>query len=374
MSNTNRPPIIKQPLKVIAIICISVAMIALIRQCNTHQTPTDTPTLPRPASYQKLTGKTMGTSYHITFKHTHQDMNALSQAIDERLITINKSMSTYDDNATIMAFNRAGANTPIVIDDDFRQVFYDSLSIYRKSGGAFDPTVKPLVDLWGFGKQLTVERLQSPPQDDEIAKIRPIIGLDKVILQGNVLTKTTDGVALDFSAIAKGYGVDAIAAVLQSYGIFDYMVEIGGEIATQGNNANNNAWHIAIDEPIKDSTVSDRQILIALPVHNAHIATSGNYRHSMTWQGVQYSHTIDPTTFYPVKDSAPSVTVLHDSTALADGWATALTAMPFDKAITLANNQHIKALFVIKDPKTNNWQLIKTHALEQYAPDKTQSH
>lgn len=358
MKTNTPPPILKTPFKVIVIIAISIAIIFVIR--HTHDTLANTK-----STYTTLTGATMGTSYHIHFKISQQDKKSIQTAIDKRLIDINQSMSTYDDNSTIMAFNRADTNTPIVIDDDFKQVLQDSFRIYKASQGAFDPTVKPLVDLWGFGKNLTVARLQSPPAQQEIDSIRSLIGLDKVVLKDNLLTKTQNGVELDFSAIAKGYGVDVIANTLQAFGIDDYMVEIGGEIASRGQNANGTAWTIAIDKPINDSSVTKREILTTLGVNNAHIATSGNYRHHLFWQGVQYSHTIDPNTLSPVQNSVPSVTVIHDSTSLADGWATALTAIPFDKALKLANDNNIKALFVIQTPTQNsqkNWQVVKTQA------------
>lgn len=332
---------------------------------------TTTACTPAP-TYQKLTGETMGTSYHITFKTPKElDLSALQAQIDARLQDINQSMSTYDDTATIMAFNRADANTPITIDADFVQVLKDSYTIYQQSGGAFDPTVKPLVDLWGFGKNLTIERLNSPPSEQEINAIGNQIGLDKVQLTGNTLVKTQNGVALDFSAIAKGYGVDAIAQTLHHNGINHYMVEIGGEVATLGVNPSGKAWQIAIDTPTDGSTAQNRTIATTLTLHNAHLATSGNYRNQLEWQGTRYSHTINPHTAHPVANGIPSVSVIHDSTALADGWATALTAIPQEQAIQLATTANIKALFIIKNPNTkdnthDDWQLIKSPALKAY--------
>ncbi len=319
-------------------------------------------------TYQKLSGETMGTSYHITFETPKAlDLSALQAQIDARLNDVNKSMSTYDETATIMAFNRATADMPITIDADFMQVLKDSYTIYKQSGGTFDPTVKPLVDLWGFGKNLTIERLNSPPSEQEINAIGNQIGLDKVQLTGNTLVKTQNGVALDFSAIAKGYGVDTIAQTLHRNGINNYMVEIGGEVATLGVNPAGKAWQIAIDTPSDGSTVQNRTIATTLTLHNAHLATSGNYRNHLEWQGVRYSHTINPHTAHPVADGIPSVSVLHDSTALADGWATALTAIPQKDAIKLADTANIKALFIIKkDNTSDDWQIIKSPALQAY--------
>lgn len=289
----------------------------------------------------------MGTSYHISFDKADIDTTALQTLIDEQLVAINKSMSTYDDTATIMAFNRADVGQVVDVDADFQNVLADSRVIFAKSGGAFDPTVMPLVSLWGFGKQLTADRLVSPPTADEIAKAKESIGLDKVV-GTNKLHKTHAGVGLDFSAIAKGYAVDKVASLLTKQGVTNFMVEIGGEVATKGKNPNGNAWTIGIDMPTTGSTVVNRELLTALPLTDDNMATSGSYRNFLEYNGVQYSHTIDPKTAYPVVDGALSVTVLAPTTALADGWATALSAMPMTQAIALAEQENLAVLLVGK--------------------------
>ena len=180
----------------------------------------------------------MGTSYHITFEMPNgANGDEIQASIDARLDEINNSMSTYQDNSTINKFNALNAGQTIQIDPNFIKVLSDSRLIYEKSHHSFDPTVHALVELWGFGAKMSVERLQNPPTQAEILAVRNTIGLDKIVLNGNELSKTTDGVGLDFSAIAKGYGVDMIADILKSkYNINNYMVEIGGEIATNGVN------------------------------------------------------------------------------------------------------------------------------------------
>ncbi|UNU73816.1 FAD:protein FMN transferase [Moraxella nasovis] len=319
-------------------------------------------------NYQKLEGQTMGTSYHITFElPKNVDKSAISASIDDRLDDIIHSMSTYEKDSTISKFNQLRAGDSIQIDDDFSRVLADSRTIFAQSGGVFDPTVYPLVELWGFGSKMNVERLQSPPSESEINAAKDKIGLDKVILNGNTLTKTTDGVGLDFSAIAKGYGVDAIADVLRSkYHITNYMVEIGGEVATHGHNAKNQPWTLAIDSPIEGSTVQDRNVIATITQNGdgLNIATSGNYRNSIEFDGVRYSHSINPHTSHPVADGAPSVTVVHDSVALADGWATALTATSFQQALAIANSNNIKALFIIKNKDKDKFELVKSDAYQ----------
>ena len=342
--------------------------------------------------YNYLSGETMGTSYHISYQLPDNvdiaDEAAIQASIDERLKQINDSMSTYQSDSTISKFNQLSKDSPITIDADFSRVLEVSQIVYQQSGGAFDPTVMPLVNTWGFGSTMTVELLQSPPTAAEIAQAKALVDFDSIIKKGETIYKTKAGVGLDFSAVAKGYGVDVIADVLKdTYQIRNYMVEIGGEIATSGVNNQQQPWQIAIDAPIEGSTVSKRQTISAIrqPRNTAsqmHLATSGNYRNSVMFDGKRYSHTIDPTTGEPIAGGAPSVTVAADSVALADAWATALTAMPYHKALDVANTQNLAAMFVIladdadasansaADDSIDNWQVVQTPAMQALRADK----
>lgn len=345
--------------------------------------------------YNYLTGETMGTSYHISYQlPDNADEAAIQAAIDQRLQQINDSMSTYQSDSTISKFNQLGKDTPIAIDADFAHVLEVSRTVYQQSGGAFDPTVMPLVETWGFGSTMTVERLQSPPTALEIAQAKALVDFESIVQKEQSIYKTKDGVELDFSAVAKGYGVDVIADVLRDdYQIRNYMVEIGGEIATSGVNNQQQPWQIAIDAPIEDSTVSERQTISAIrqPIHTdnqMYLATSGNYRNSVIFDGQRYSHTIDPTTGKPIAGGAPSVTVAADSVALADAWATALTAMPYHKALSVAKAQNLAAMFVVladdtkvdgsdgsvpdeaSDDSIDDWQVVQTPAMQALRADK----
>lgn len=341
--------------------------------------------------YNYLSGETMGTSYHISYQLPDDvDETAIQAAIDKRLQDINDSMSTYQADSTISKFNQLGKDTPIAIDSDFSHVLEASRQVYQQSGGAFDPTVMPLIETWGFGSTMTVERLQSPPTALEIAQAKALVDFESVVQNDNGLIKTKDSIELDFSAVAKGYGVDVIADVLKNnYKIRNYMVEIGGEIATSGVNNQQQPWQIAIDAPIEGSTVSERQTISAIrqPINTTnqmHLATSGNYRNSVVFNGKHYSHTIDPTTGKPIVGGAPSVTVAADSVALADAWATALTAMPYEKALKVAKEQNLAALFVIladgikpsdslakeRLDSIDDWQLVQTPAMMNLRADK----
>ncbi|WP_227679016.1 FAD:protein FMN transferase [Psychrobacter sp. JCM 18903] len=336
--------------------------------------------------YDYLSGETMGTSYHISYQlPANTDEAAIQASIDKRLQQINDSMSTYQADSTISQFNHLGKDIPLTIDADFAHVLDVSRIVYQQSGGAFDPTVMPLVDTWGFGSTMTVERLQSPPTALEIAQAKALVDFESIVQKEQSIYKTKDGVGLDFSAVAKGYGVDVIADVLRDdYQIRNYMVEIGGEIATSGVNNQQQPWQIAIDAPIEDSTVSERQTISAIrqPINTdnqMYLATSGNYRNSVIFDGQRYSHTIDPTTGKPIAGGAPSVTVAADSVALADAWATALTAMPYKKALATAKAQDIAALFVVladdakatdSDKNTDQWQVVQTPAMQALRADK----
>lgn len=340
-------------------------------------------------TYDYIQGETMGTSYHITFQKPKEvDEEAIKQAVDKRLQEINISMSTYMEDSTISKFNRLKAGEPIQVDPDFIQVLQDSKQVYDQSGGAFDPTVMPLINLWGFGSVMTAERLQNPPSAEQIMAAKSLLGFEDIKVSGNTLTKDKDNVELDFSAVAKGYGVDVIAEVLQKdYKINNYMVEIGGEVSTSGVNQKAQPWQIAIDAPIIDSTVTERLTLAAIrqpsSPNKLRLATSGNYRNSIIFDGRRYSHTIDPTTGQPIAGGAPSVTVAADSVSLADAWATALTAMTYEQALATATEKDLAVLFVVpKDGKIHDelpsvkelarhkadplayWQIVETPAMK----------
>lgn len=363
-----------EPLKSASLTIIAISSVLMLSACQ--QKP----------DYNNLSGETMGTSYHISYQLPKgADEAAIQAAIDKRLQDINDSMSTYQVDSTISKFNQLGKDTPIAIDADFSHVLQASRQVYELSGGAFDPTVMPLIETWGFGSTMTVERLQSPPTALEIAQAKALVDFDSVIQKDDSIYKTKDGVGLDFSAVAKGYGVDVIADVLKNtYQIRNYMVEIGGEVATSGVSAQQQPWQIAIDAPIEGSTVSTRQAMamIRQPINNGAsmaLATSGNYRNSVVFDGKHYSHTIAPTTGEPIVGGAPSVTVAAETVALADAWATALTAMPYEKALATAKEHNIAALFVIlakgvaADTATDSvddWQVVETPAMKTLRADK----
>lgn len=293
-------------------------------------------------SYQHISGQTMGTTYHITADIGKDvDKTALQQAIDNKLESINASMSTWRNDSLISQFNQAEIGSKIKVDQDFIEVLNISRIVYQASNGAFNPSVGALVKLWGFGPNQPIERFEKPPSEQEIAKAKQEINFSSIENQGLTLIKHK-AADLDFSAVAKGYGVDKIAEVLRQFGVQNYMAEIGGEVATLGVNPKQQAWRIGIEAP--SNIRGDVQRTVVL--NEAYMATSGDYRNYKQIEGKRYSHTIDPRTGYPIDHNLASVTVITDNVALADAWATALTVVGTEQALKLAEQNQL-AVYLI---------------------------
>ncbi|HEY9034963.1 MAG TPA: FAD:protein FMN transferase [Pseudomonadales bacterium] len=295
--------------------------------------------------YVSLQGETMGTRYHITLQNSDTvAADVLHTLVERRLDAINRSMSTYRDDSLITAFNRAGLQQAVTVDADFLAVFAVASQVYQASGGAFNPGVGELVELWGFGRKLTLDNLQQVPAADAIREAMAHSQFAAIERDQQQLIKQAP-VQLDFSAVAKGYAVDALAALLQQHGIRNYMVEIGGEVATAGNSPRGGPWHIGIESPqqLRGRTLS------ALKVHDSAIATSGDYRQFFEIDNKRYSHTIDPRTGWPVQHQLASVTVIADSVALADAWATALMVFGEQEALARADAAGLAVYLVYRD-------------------------
>ena len=291
-----------------------------------------------------LEGKTMGTTYHIKFYAEQVDPQAVQAEIDAVLVDINQSMSTYIKDSEINTFIRLGANEVMPIRDDFRAVISESMRI-GNSTKTLDVTMGPLIDLWGFGPD---KKPTKRPTDEALANMINNIGIDKLVLNEQGLAKTMADLELSFSATAKGYGIDKVAELLQSKGITDYMVEIGGELRIAGTKPDNQAWRIAIEQP--DANPGERKVHRVLAPGNNGIATSGDYRIFYTMDGETYTHLIDPMTGMSIKHDLVSVTVLHPSAMTADGLATALTVMGMEKAQRYAQQHDLPVYLIAKSP------------------------
>lgn len=299
----------------------------------------------RSSGYKTIQGATMGTHYHISFKQPQAqaiDVEMLGKLVERRLDSVNRSMSVYRDDSLITAFNRASVNEAVIVDQDFLRVFQIAHEVYHASQGRFNPTVAALVELWGFGTVMTIDHMQSTPDPERIRQALTRAQFSAIERQNNTLIKHAE-VELDFGGIAKGYGVDALVELLQSQGIENFMVEIGGDLATRGKGPNG-AWRIGVEAPAK----SRGRTLTALRVHDSAIATSGDYRNYFEIEGQQYSHTIDPATGWPVSGNLVSVTVVAENGTVADAWATALMVAG-DKALQLADKQQLAVLLVYRE-------------------------
>jgi thiamine biosynthesis lipoprotein len=291
----------------------------------------------------KLSGPTMGTSWHVSYapevkSPAQQDVE---QAIKAILDEVNDSMSTYLSESEINAFNRAEPGQWFVVSPQFSTVLAAALDVGRRSLGAYDVTVAPLVDLWGFGPEI---RSDDIPTDEQIALLIERVGQDKLAIDdaGGAIVKHGD-IALDFSSIAKGFAVDRVAHWLTAQGIEHYLVEIGGEMRVAGQSARGDAWRIAIEQPESGG----RSVARAIQLGDIAVATSGDYRNFFEHDGRRYSHSIDPRTGFPVEHDLVSVTVLHPSAMMADAWATALTVLGTEQAMAVAQEQGL-AVYLIR--------------------------
>lgn len=288
---------------------------------------------------RQLSGFSMGTSYTITLV---DEKNIAPESITTALESIENSMSTYRPDSELMSLNAAPVNTWINLSAPLYEVLMISQSVSELSAGAFDITAAPLVNLWGFGAKARAEG--TIPSATEITLARTNVGYENLLLAENYSVYKKQAIELDLSAVAKGYAVDKIAELLDAQGINNYLVEIGGELRSKGRNVQGELWHIAIEAP--QSINMTPQIQRIIDIDNISVASSGDYRNFFEVDGQEYSHTIDPRTGRPINHNLVSVTVLSDTTALADALATALIVLGKEQAMELANDHNIPVYFL----------------------------
>jgi thiamine biosynthesis lipoprotein len=291
-----------------------------------------------------LRGATMGTTYSVQIPEDPAvafDRAALAERIKALLAEINALMSTYQPDSELSRFNASASTDWIPASPELVAVIAAAQEVSRASDGAFDATVGPLVNLWGFGPRVTADAL---PTDAEIAAARALVGWQKLRLRDEppALRKARPDLYVDLSAIAKGYAVDRVAEVLEAAGITNYLVEIGGELRGRGVNGRGEPWRIAIERPDTER----RAIFRVVALQDLGMATSGDYRNFFEVDGERYSHTIDPASGRPVGHRLASVTVLADAAMDADAWATALLVLGPERGMALADAQGIAALFI----------------------------
>ena len=293
--------------------------------------------------YQHDRGMVFGTVYHITY----QSSKSLQKDIEAELAKVDASLSPFNERSIITAVNE---NRDTVVNKMFSDVFALAMKISDSTNGAFDITVAPLVNAWGFGF-----KGGAMPTHHQVDSLKALVGYHKVSLTNGRVSKTDPRIMLDCSSIAKGYGCDVVAKFLSAKGIDNYMVEIGGEIVTRGISEKRLPWKIGVTKPTDDSLNVNQKIQTIINVTDKAMATSGNYRNFYYKNGRKYAHTIDPSTGYPVQHNILSSTVIADDCATADAYATAFMVMGLDKAKTiLSRHPELMAYFILaSDDGTN---------------------
>jgi thiamine biosynthesis lipoprotein len=293
-------------------------------------------------------GTTMGTTYQVkVVTVADKAPDHLPAEIEKRLKAINQSMSTYQSDSEISRFNqmqKAGKAFPLT--EDFFKVLKRGQQLYRWTGGAWDATVDPLVNLWGFGRK---DQARQIPDDDTIKSMLAEVGFDQLLLTENhAIVKKTEGLTLDMGSIAKGYGVDQVAQVLKNNGFRDYLVEIGGEVYASGVRMDGKKWRVGVNRPNPGAAADAVYKVVSL--QDQAMATSGDYRNFFVVGDKRYSHVIDPRTGYPVANGVISVSVIAGSCILADGLATAVMVMGHQQGLELINRlERVEALVVVKN-------------------------
>ena len=272
-------------------------------------------------------GNTMGTTYLVRYQDA--DRRNFKDGVDSLLISFNAALSTYDSTSEISRFNRTDSIR--FQSAYFYPVLKKSTEVYRRTAGAFDPTVGPLVNAWGFGPARR-QTLDSTRVDS----LRALVGYDRIRYDARSVSKRTPGMALDFSAIAKGYGVDVVGQYLEQRGVDNYMVEIGGEVRCRGNSPAGTPWTIGIRNPRYHDEPSGPAGLYKLALKDRSLATSGNYENYYERDGRRYAHTINPKTGFPVEHTLLSASVLAPDCMTADAYATAFMVIGTDSAVALS--------------------------------------
>ncbi len=311
---------------------------------------------PRPAVLRvmRLGGKTMGTSWSVTLACAAPGvLTPLRRAIEATLDSIIAQMSPWQPDSAICAFNAAAPGSWHTLPDEFAGVLDAALAVAEASGGAYDPTIGALVDLWGFGPQ---GRKQEAPPDSSIAAALTQAGWQHLQRDGRTRFRQPGGVQLDLSSIAKGFAVDRIAACLDRHGIENYLAEIGGELIGRGVKPDGTPWWVALEQPGHDDAEADT--IVAL--HGLAIATSGDQQRFIERGGARLPHVLDPRNGRPVQNGTASVTVLHRQCMLADAWATALMVLAPHEAVALATAQQLAARLLVRNG--SGWDELTTPA------------
>lgn len=304
----------------------------------------------------KISGLAQGTFYNITYIDI-KGINYQKQ-IDSILDSFNKTASLYDSTSIISRINRN--EKAVSLNDDFIKIFNKAQEVSIASDGYFDVTIGPIVNVFGFGN-----KPHHKVSDNELSELLKHVGFNKVSIKNNELIKSDTLIKLDFNAIAQGYSVDLIAVFLESKGISNYLVEIGGEVLARGKKENETLWSVGIEKPSSNKD-SEQKLQEILNISNKAIATSGSYRKYYEENGLRYSHTINPKTGEPSRNNLLSVTVMANDCMTADAYATAFMVMGFEKSLyLLENNNNLQAYFISSKPD-KSFDIYITEGFKSY--------
>ncbi len=310
-----------------------------------------------------LSGPIMGTDYRINIRVDQMDVSKaeLENRILDAMQAVNQSMSTYIEFSELSAINRLPSGESVLLSDDLNSVLTESLYLSELSNGAFDVTLGKAIRLWGFSED---GKITQRPSSETILALKGSVGYRYLDLQNSKLTKLSDGLEINVSAIAKGYAVDKVAQVIEAQGIEHYLVNIGGELRAKGRNSEGKLWRIGVEKPHLLGGVAQVVLLDSMA-----IATSGDYRNFIVLDGQQFSHTIDSQTLKPVYHKLASVSVLASRASTADGLATALMAMGEIAGLEFANKHQIAAYFIIRGEQDEHYTVQMTEQFRLNLPE-----
>jgi len=307
-------------------------------------------------------GFIFGTTYHLIYDHPNDLHEEIRVAFNE----FDLSLSTYNKQSIISKVNR---DEPVEVDAYFKTVFHKAVEVTKATEGAFDMTIGPLANAWGFGfsnkDSITQELVDS---------LLLHMGMDKIKLEGNRVVKANPAIVLNVNALAKGYGVDVIANLLEAQGITNYMVEIGGELRVKGHNQKKQNWRVGIDMPVDDPQVITRDLQEVISITNTALATSGNYRNFYYKEGKKYAHTISPYTGYPVQHQLLSASVIAPDCMTADAYATAFMVLGLEKSLEIVKQHPELEAYFISSDEEETYRITMTDKFQQFIADKSKGH
>ncbi len=309
--------------------------------------------------FYKIAGETQGTTYHMIYEGEHPE---LKNEVDSLLQIFDLSLSTYEPYSTISKVNQ-GNN--VEVDSLFIQMFNKAAQVTEHSEGAFDITVGPLINAYGFGYGKQETKIDSALIDS----LLQFVGMDKVKIVNNRLIKDDDRMQLSGNAISQGQAVDFIADFFKKQGIENYMIEVGGELAVKGLKEGKK-WHVGIDKPYEGNDIAGQDLQTILAITDKAVATSGNYRKFYVRDGKKYSHTINPHTGYPAFQNILSATIIADNCITADAYATACMVSGLEKSKEIVKNVGLDAYFVYSDEETGEYKVWYTDAVKNMIAEK----